>query len=110
MDSHKSVNADLGLRFDRDSITTRSARSTRWLRSGVDRGQQNTAKGGAGLHDRVPLNIPTFVDLPSRTVAMLDPTVTCSVDTYSNVMWFAQPQRGMELEVDRQVKMTFAAS
>jgi outer membrane receptor protein involved in Fe transport len=65
---------DLGLRFDRDSVTDSVNTSPRagFVLSLTGDGK-TMLKGGAGFfYDRVPLNIPTFPYLPSRTVSELN--------------------------------------
>jgi outer membrane receptor protein involved in Fe transport len=104
---------DVGLRFDRDSITDSVNPAPRvGFILALTKDSKTLLKGGAGLfYDRVPLNIPTFVDLPSRTVAMLDPTgQALSSTAYSNVISSGlRNPRGevWNLEVDRQVTSNF---
>jgi hypothetical protein len=104
---------DLGLRFDRDSITDSVSTAPRaGLVLALTKDNKTLLKGGAGFfYDRVPLNIPTFVDLPSRTVAMLDPTgQVLSSTAYSNVIssGLRSPRSEVwNLEVDRQVTSNF---
>ena len=100
---------DLGLRFDRDSVT-HSVNSA--PRAGfalmLTRDAKTLFKGGAGLfYDRVPLNVASFPLLPDRTVEMFDPEggVLSSV-TYMN--GFAAGLRnprstGWNVELDRQL-------
>ncbi len=86
---------DLGLRFDRDSVTD----------------SVNTApRAGFVLaltNDRVPLNIPAFPHLPTRTIAALNPTGGILSSTeYSNVIpnGLQNPRSEVwNLEVDREV-------
>jgi len=64
----------LGVRFDNDAIT-RSTHTA--LRAGfllaLSKNGSTLLKGGVGIfYDRVPLMIPTFPDLPDRTVTTLD--------------------------------------
>jgi len=100
---------DLGLRFDRDSLTDAVNTAPRaGFVLALTKDNRTLLKGGAGFfYDRVPLNIPTFVDLPSRTVAMLDPTgQVLSSTTYANVIsgGLRNPRSEVwNLEVDRQV-------
>jgi hypothetical protein len=69
-------------------------------------------KGGAGFfYDRIPLNIPTFKDLPARSVSTLSPSgqVLTSTD-YLNVIsnGLRNPRSEVwNLEVDRQVTSDF---
>jgi len=104
---------DLGLRFDRDSLTDSINTAPRaGFILALTKDGKTLLKGGAGLfYDRVPLNIPTFVDLPSRTVSMLDPTGrVLSSTAYSNVIssGLRNPRSEVwNLEVDRQVTSSF---
>jgi len=104
---------DLGLRFDRDSLTDSINTAPRaGFILALTKDGKTLLKGGAGLfYDRVPLNIPTFVDLPSRTVSMLDPTGHVLRSTaYSNVIssGLRNPRSEVwNLEVDRQVTSSF---
>jgi outer membrane receptor protein involved in Fe transport len=66
---------DLGLRFDRDSVTdsVNTAPRAGFVLSLTGDGK-TVLKGGAGFfYDRVPLNVPAFRYLPARTVAELNP-------------------------------------
>jgi outer membrane receptor protein involved in Fe transport len=100
---------DLGLRFDRDSLTGSINTAPRaGFVLALTKDGKTLLKGGAGFfYDRVPLNIPTFVDLPSRAVVMLDPTgQVLSSTAYSNVIssGLRNPRSDVwNLEVDRQV-------
>src|SRR5579864_2159738 len=80
---------DLGLRFDRDSISdsVNTAPRVGFILSLTSDGR-TVVKGGAGFfYDRIPLNIPTFTDLPARTVSALDPSGQILTSTnYSNVI------------------------
>jgi len=104
---------DLGLRFDRDSITDSVSIAPRaGFVLALTKDNNTLLKGGAGFfYDRVPLNIPTFVDLPSRTVVMRDPTgQSLSSTAYSNVIsdGLRTPRSTVwNLEVDRQVTNNF---
>ena len=104
---------DLGLRFDRDSITDSVSTAPRvGFVLALTKDSKTLLKGGAGFfYDRVPLNIPTFVDLPSRTIATLDSTgQVLSSTTYSNVIssGLRNPRSEVwNLEVDRQVTNNF---
>jgi hypothetical protein len=65
---------DLGVRFDSDSVTssTHSAPRAGFLLA-LTRDGKTLLKGGVGLfYDRVPLMIPTYPDLPNRTVSVFD--------------------------------------
>ncbi|MEG9438557.1 TonB-dependent receptor [Edaphobacter sp. HDX4] len=80
---------DLGLRFDRDSITdsvNTAPRAGFVLALTAD--GKTMLKGGAGFfYDRVPLNVPAFGYLPGRTVTRLNPAGEVIRSTrYSNVI------------------------
>jgi TonB dependent receptor len=100
---------DLGLRFDRDSVThsTNSAPRAGFALM-LTKDAKTLLKGGAGLfYDRVPLNVASFPLLPDRTIEMFDPagSILSSV-TYMN--GFAAGLRnprstGWNVELDRQV-------
>jgi outer membrane receptor protein involved in Fe transport len=80
---------DLGLRFDRDSVTdsVNTAPRAGFVLALTGDGK-TMLKGGAGyFYDRVPLNVPAFRYLPARTVTQLNPAgVGVSSTTYSNVI------------------------
>ena len=67
---------DLGLRFDRDSVTNSINVAPRAGFALALTGDAKTVlKGGMGLfYDRVPLNTASFPFLPDRTIVSLDPT------------------------------------
>jgi hypothetical protein len=104
---------DLGLRFDRDSISDSINTAPRIgfiLRLTGD--GRTVLMGGAGFfYDRIPLNTPTFTDLPARTVSTLDPSGQIVTSTkYSNVIsnGLRNPRSEVwNLEVDRQVTSDF---
>jgi hypothetical protein len=104
---------DLGLRFDRDSVTDSINTAPRaGFVLALTKDGKTMLKGGAGFfYDRVPLNIPAFRFLPSRTVSTLDPLgeVLSSTD-YANVIpnGLRNPRSEVwNLEVDRQVSSDF---
>ena len=104
---------DLGLRFDRDSLTDSISPAPRVGFVLALTGDGKTLlKGGAGLfYDRVPLNIPAFVDLPGRTLLRLGPAgeVLSSTD-YANAIpnGLRNPRSAVwNLEADRQVTSNF---
>src|SRR5262249_53892191 len=69
------LTVSLGLRFDHDSITesTHAAPRAGFLLA-LTSDSKTLLRGGAGVfYDRVPLMIPTFEDLPDRTVTLLSP-------------------------------------
>ena len=104
---------DLGLRFDRDSVTdsVNTAPRAGFVLALTGDGK-TLLKGGAGFfYDRVPLNIPAFPDLPSRTVSALNAAggVIGSTD-YANVIsgGLRNPRSEVwNVEVDRQVTSDF---
>jgi TonB dependent receptor len=78
------VVVSLGARFDNDSVTGSTHLSPRvgFLLS-LTRDSKTILKGGGGIfYDRVPLMIPVFEDLPSRTVTILDPAGQPSGSTF----------------------------
>src|SRR5712675_1334562 len=100
---------DLGLRFDRDSITNSVNTAPRaGFVLALTKDGKTLLKGGAGLfYDRVPLNIPAFPHLPTRTIAALNSTGGILGSTeYSNVIpnGLQNPRSEVwNLEVDREV-------
>jgi hypothetical protein len=103
------LTVSLGLRFDNDSIThsTHAAPRVGFLVA-LTKDGKTLLKGGAGLfYDRVPLMIPTFVDLPDRTVTLLGPTgaAASSVSYQNEILSPLQNPRSASwnLELDRQV-------
>jgi hypothetical protein len=100
---------DLGLRFDRDSITDSTHAAPRaGLTLALTGDRRTLLKAGAGLfYDRVPLNIPTFPLLPDRTILMLDPAgQVLSSTPYANVIsgGLRNPRStAWNVELDRQV-------
>jgi hypothetical protein len=104
---------DLGLRFDRDSVTdsVNTAPRAGFILALTGDGK-TLLKGGAGFfYDRVPLNIPAFPDLPNRTVSELKPAGgMISSTAYANVIsdGLRNPRSEVwNLEVDRQVTSDF---
>ena len=104
---------DLGLRFDRDSITDSVSTAPRAGFVLVLTGDDKTLlKGGAGyFYDRVPLDIPAFGYLPDRTVETLGPAGLALTSTaYANVISnrLRNPRSEVwNLEADRQVTSNF---
>jgi hypothetical protein len=100
---------DLGLRFDRDSITDSTHTAPRaGFALMLTKDQKTLLKGGTGLfYDRVPLNIASFPLLPGRTIVdfgssgqILDSvayanTITSGLRNPRSVGW--------NVELDRQV-------
>jgi hypothetical protein len=100
---------NLGLRFDRDSITESTHAAPRAAMTlALTKDRKTLLKAGGGLfYDRVPLNAPAFTHFPDRTLVNLDPAgqVISSVP-YSNVITggLKNPRSGAwNVEVDRQV-------
>ncbi|MGA9508532.1 MAG: TonB-dependent receptor [Candidatus Sulfotelmatobacter sp.] len=99
---------DLGLRFDRDSLTDSVNTAPRaGFILALTKDSKTLLKGGAGFfYDRVPLDIPAFPELPSRTVSSLNPLrEVLSSTEYSNVIsnGLRNPRGEVwNLEVDRQ--------
>jgi len=100
---------DLGLRFDRDSITDSTNIAPRLgLTFALTSDRKTLLRAGGGLfYDRVPLNVPSFPSFPDRTVLTFDPAgdVTSSVP-YTNVIagGLRNPRsESWNVEVDRQV-------
>lgn len=78
---------DLGVRFDRDSVTDSVHAAPRaGFRLALTSDGKTVLKGGGGLfYDRVPLIIPTFSSFPSRTMSLLDSSGQVESSTlYSN--------------------------
>jgi len=104
---------DLGLRFDRDSVTDEVNPAPRaGFILALTKDSKTLLKGGAGFfYDRVPLNIPAFPDLPSRTVSTLGGGGEVLNSTeYANVITngLRNPRSEVwNLEVDRQVTSDF---
>ncbi len=104
---------DLGLRFDRDSVTDSVNTAPRaGFILALTKDSKTLLKGGAGFfYDRVPLDVPAFPYLPSRTVSTLNPLGGAVSSTeYSNVIsnGLRNPRSEVwNLEVDRQVTNDF---
>jgi TonB dependent receptor/Carboxypeptidase regulatory-like domain len=104
---------DLGLRFDRDSVTDSVNTAPRaGFVLALTRDGRTLLKGGAGyFYDRVPLDIPAFRDLPDRTVETFDPAGAVLASTaYANVIsnGLRNPRSEVwNLEVDRQITTDF---
>src|SRR3984893_8131421 len=100
---------DLGLRFDRDSVTDSVNTAPRaGLVFALTGDGKTLLKAGAGLfYDRIPLNIPAFPNLAGRTVVGLDPFgQVLSWTTYANVVsgGLRNPRSEVwNLELDRKI-------
>lgn len=99
----------LGVRFDHDKITnsTHAAPRAGFLLA-LTKDGKTLLKGGVGLfYDRVPLMIPTFSDLPDRTVTMLgeNGTAVSSVFYQNQINGELRNPRSTSwsLELDRQI-------
>jgi TonB dependent receptor/Carboxypeptidase regulatory-like domain len=105
----KRLTFDLGLRFDRDSVTDSVNTAPRaGFVLALSKDGRTLLKGGTGLfYDRVPLNIPTFPHLPMRTIEALSSTAgVVSSTEYSNVVsnGLQNPRSEVwNLEIDREV-------
>jgi hypothetical protein len=100
---------NLGLRFDKDSITDSIHTAPRLgLTMALTKDQKTLLKAGGGLfYDRVPLNARAFPEFPDRTLTTVDATgdVVSSVP-YSNVITGGLNNPRSEtwnVELDRQV-------
>ena len=104
---------DLGLRFDRDSVTDSVNPAPRaGFILALTKDGKTILKGGAGFfYDRVPLDVPAFPNLPSRTASTLNPLgEVLSSTEYSNVIssGLRNPRSEVwNLEVDRRVTSDF---
>ena len=103
------LTVDLGVRFDRDSITESTHTAPRaGFALMLTRDAKTLLKGGAGLfYDRVPLNVASFPLLPNRTISDFGPEgqVLESVP-YANTITsrLRNPRSvGWNVELDRQV-------
>jgi hypothetical protein len=99
----------LGVRFDKDSVTssTRTAPRAGFLLALTGDGK-TLLKGGVGLfYDRVPLMVATFPDLPDRTVTVLgrDAAALSSVFYQNEISGELRNPRSTSwsLELDRQI-------
>ena len=100
---------DLGVRFDRDSVTASTHAAPRaGFALRLTKDAKTLLKGGAGLfYDRVPLNIASFPLLPSRTIVDFDSTgqvlnSAAYVNTISRGLHNPR-STGWNLELDRQL-------
>lgn len=100
---------DMGLRFDRDSLTNDVNVAPRaGFALMLTKDAKTVLKGGAGLfYDRVPLNVASFPYLPGRTVAMLSPAgAILSSESLVNTIpaGLRNPRSvGWNVELDRQL-------
>ena len=105
----KRLTLDLGVRFDRDSVTDSINTAPRaGFALMLTKDSRTLLKGGVGLfYDRVPLNVASFPSLPNRTVVGIDPTggIAGSVQ-YANTITagLRNPRSvGWNVELDRQL-------
>jgi Carboxypeptidase regulatory-like domain len=94
---------DLGIRFDRDSLTGSTHTAPRaGFALMLTKDAKTLLKGGVGLfYDRVPLNIASFPLLPDRTVTNIDNSVA-----YRNTIvgGLHNPRSvGWNVELDREI-------
>jgi hypothetical protein len=98
-----------GLRFDNDTITSSTHAAPRGgFLLLLTRDGKTLLKGGVGrFYDRVPLMAPTFIDLPDRTVTVLDQNgASLSSVFYQNkiIGGLRSPRStSWNLELDRQI-------
>lgn len=109
----RRLKLDLGLRFDRDSVTdSLNAAPRAGFVLALTGDNRTVLKGGAGLfYDRVPLDIPAFRYLPSRTVSTLNAHGEALSSTiYSNAIspGLRNPRSEVwNLELDREITSNF---
>ncbi len=105
----RRLTLDLGVRFDRDSVTDSINTAPRaGFALMLTKDARTLLKGGVGLfYDRVPLNVASFPSLPNRTVIDLAPTgsVVDSVEYTNTITTGLRNPRsvGWNLELDRQI-------
>jgi hypothetical protein len=108
------LGVDLGLRFDRDSITDSTHAAPRaGISLALTRDRKTLLKAGGGLfYDRVPLNIPAFPDFPARTLLTLGPGGAVLGSTaYTNTIFgpLRNPRSlSWNAELDRQLLQKLA--
>jgi hypothetical protein len=100
---------DLGLRFDRDSVTNSTEPAPRaGFTLALTSDRKTLLKAGGGLfYDRVPLNVPAFPSFPGRTILAFDAAGQLISSTpYTNVITgrIRSPRsETWNVELDRQV-------
>ena len=103
------LTVDLGLRFDRDSVTNSTEPAPRaGFTLALTSDRKTLLKAGGGLfYDRVPLNVPAFPSFPDRTILAFDAAGQLVSSTpYTNVITgrIRNPRSGTwNVELDRQV-------
>ncbi len=104
-----------GLRLDSDTVTSATHVAPRGSILLTLTGDGKTLlSGGAGIfYDRVPLMLPTFPDLPERTVSMYDSTgqISSSTAFVNAIVGGLQNPRSTSwnVELERQVTSRFTA-
>jgi hypothetical protein len=100
---------DLGLRFDRDSVTDGTHAAPRaGLTLALTSDRKTLLKAGGGLfYDRVPLNVPAFPFFPNRTILTFNPggEIVSSIP-YANVIngGIRSPRsEAWNVELDREI-------
>jgi outer membrane receptor for ferrienterochelin and colicin len=103
------LTVSLGVRCDNDAITssTHAAPRAGFLLA-LTKDGKTLLKGGVGVfYDRVPLMVPTFPDLPDRTVTLLDqngaPASSVFYQNKINGQLRNPRSTSWNLELDRQV-------
>jgi hypothetical protein len=105
----KRMALDLGVRFDRDSITESINTAPRGgFALMLTSDAKTILKGGAGLfYDRVPLNVASFPLLPDRTVSVLALAggIVSSTPYLNQIPYGLRNPRsvGWNVELDRQL-------
>jgi hypothetical protein len=105
----RRLNVDLGVRFDRDSLTQSTNLAPRaGFALMLTNDEKTVLKGGIGLfYDRVPLNVVSFPLLPDRTILSFAPTgETLDSVPYENAITggLRNPRSvGWNVELDRQI-------
>jgi hypothetical protein len=100
---------DLGLRFDRDSVTNSTEPAPRaGFTLALTSDRKTLLKAGGGLfYDRVPLNVPAFPSFPDRTILAFDAAGQLVSSTpYTNAITgrIRNPRsETWNVELDRQV-------
>jgi hypothetical protein len=105
----RRLTLDLGLRFDRDSLTSSTNVAPRMgFALMLTNDEKTVLKGGVGLfYDRVPLNIASFPFLPDRTIVNFASTgETLNSVPYVNTITggLRNPRSvGWNVELDREI-------
>ena len=108
------LTVDLGLRFDRDSISDSTHAAPRaGVTLALTSDRRTMFRAGAGIfYDRIPLNIPAFPQFPSRTVIDLGPQgEVLGAIAYTNRLFggLRNPRStAWNLELDREVMRNLA--